>query len=78
MWAEWSWCFSSKQVSLSKVGTVFDVRKTFVFPRFAKDKQVFVHYQIKPLPDGLGAPASGGGTIMLELDDVFFQDEAGF
>lgn len=39
---------------------------------------MFVHDEVEFVLGGFGFPAAGAGAVVLEFDDVFLQDEAGF
>ncbi len=45
---------------------------------FAEDEKVFVHNQVESIFAGRGSPASCRGTVVLDLDNIFFENKPGF
>ncbi len=55
-----------------------DAREIFVGARFAKDKKMFVHDEIKAITARRARPTRGVCGVMLRFDDFFLQRKANF
>ena len=55
---------------------VFQPGNVLDLPRLPKYKQMLVHYQVELIALGLPPPSLGKFTVVLDLDNVLFQDKA--